>query len=192
VRQQANDQLTTWLGITSCIKEKLLKERLNWQQFVTNHPFPSLNVCLRNLHECTVRDVELFVCDGDEFHYASRMSSQRSLRNQPQQLHTKRFTLWMAITHQLRLKTQCFGRQGSNACSAPRAERHAMRVFVIEYGVGRYRRLVSVNVPLAHPQPVSPMPLMLAFASCGAAMFHDQAPQIFQNKNSRKSILAGA
>jgi len=94
VRQQANDQLTTWLGITSCIKEKLLKERLNWQQFVTNHPFPSLNVCLRNLHECTVRDVELFVCDGDEFHYASRMSSAAYAISRMQQLRNALLYGW--------------------------------------------------------------------------------------------------
>ena len=36
-------------------QEKLLKERLEWQQFVSSHPFPSIEDCLRNLHECTAR-----------------------------------------------------------------------------------------------------------------------------------------
>ena len=56
-------------------QEKLLKERLEWQQFVSSHPFPSVEVCLRNLHECTARDLELFG-DAAEFHYAMQMSSE--------------------------------------------------------------------------------------------------------------------
>jgi hypothetical protein len=52
-------------------EEKLHKKRLEWQQFVTNHPFPFRDICISNLHECTARGA-----DDDEFHYASRMSSQ--------------------------------------------------------------------------------------------------------------------
>jgi len=56
-------------------KAELLKERLEWQQFVSSYPFPSLEVCLHNLNECTSRDLELFGNDS-EFHYAPHMGSE--------------------------------------------------------------------------------------------------------------------
>jgi hypothetical protein len=54
---------------------ELLKERLEFQQFVSDHPFPSLEVCLYILNECTSRDLELFG-SCSEFPYASHMSSE--------------------------------------------------------------------------------------------------------------------
>jgi hypothetical protein len=57
------------------LHQQLLNRRLEWQQFVTNYPFPSRDGCPSNLHDCIVRDVELFGNDV-EFYYAWRMSSE--------------------------------------------------------------------------------------------------------------------
>ncbi len=65
-------------------QEKLLTERLEWQQFVANHPFPSRDICISNLHECTARGE-----DDDEFHYAFIAQDKKREKND-----TKATFLW--------------------------------------------------------------------------------------------------
>jgi hypothetical protein len=54
-------------------QEQLRKEIIEFQQFVSSRPFPSLETCIRNLNKTSARSLE---CYGSDPQYASLLSSE--------------------------------------------------------------------------------------------------------------------